>query len=54
MAETHKRGLHACVHCLNPPYAARMIAMGFDLVTLGNDSGLLLGAARAAVQATRA
>ncbi len=53
VAETKKRGLRACIHCLTPAYAARMIAMGFSLVTLGNDSGLLLGAARAAVQATR-
>ena len=50
---TKKRGLRACVHCLTPAYAKRMIAMGFNLVTLGNDSGLLLGAARAAVKATR-
>ena len=50
---TKKRGLRACVHCLAPAYAKRMIAMGFNLVTLGNDSGLLLGAARAAVKATR-
>ena len=54
VAETRKRGLHACVHCLTPAYAARMIAMGFSLVTIGNDSGILLGAARAAVKATRA
>ena len=53
ISEAHKRGKHACVHCLQPAYAKRMIAMGFDLVTLGNDSGLLLGAARGAVQATR-
>jgi len=50
---TKKRGLRACVHCLTPAYAKRMIGMGFNLVTLGNDSGLLLGAARAAVKATR-
>ena len=50
---TKKRGLRACVHCLSPAYAKRMVAMGFNLVTLGNDSGLLLGAARAAVKAAR-
>ncbi len=50
---TKKRGLRACVHCLTPAYAKRMIAMGFNLVTLGNDSGLMLGAARAAVKAAR-
>ena len=52
--ETHKRDLRACVHCLTGAYAKRMIAMGFDLVTIGNDSGLMLGAARAQVQAARA
>ena len=51
--QTRKRGLHAGVHCMKPEYAKRMIGMGFNLVTLGNDSGILLGAARAAVQATR-
>ena len=53
VTETKRRGLRACVHCLTPAYAARMIAMGFSLVTIANDSGLLLGAARAAVQAAR-
>ena len=51
--ETRRRGLRACVHCLTPAYAVRMIGMGFNLVTLGNDSGLLLTAARAAIKATR-
>ena len=51
--ETRRRGLRACIHCLTPAYAARMIGMGFNLVTLGNDSGLLLTAARAAIKATR-
>ena len=45
--------IRACVHCLTPAYAKRMIAMGFNLVTINNDSGLMLGAARAAVKATR-
>ena len=53
IAETKRRGLRACIHCLTPAYATRMIAMGFGLVTIANDSGLLLGAARAAVQAVR-
>ena len=51
--ETKRRNLRACIHCLTPAYAARMIGMGFNLVTLGNDSGLLLTAARAAIKATR-
>lgn len=50
---TRRRGLGACVHCGSPAYAARMIAMGFNLVTISNDSGLMLNAARAAVQAAR-
>jgi len=48
-----RHGIRACVHCLTPAYAKRMIAMGFNLVTINNDSGLMLGAARAAVKATR-
>ena len=48
-----QRGLKAGIHCGKPAYAARMHKMGFDLVTLGNDSGLLLNAALAAVKATR-
>jgi len=51
---TKRRGLGACVHCGSAAYAARMIKMGFNLVTIGNDSGLMLTAARAAVTAARA
>ena len=50
---TKRRGIRACVHCGSPAYAARMIKMGFNLVTISNDSGLLLNAARAAVTAAR-
>jgi 4-hydroxy-2-oxoheptanedioate aldolase len=50
---TAKRGMHAGIHCGKPEYAARMLKMGFNMVTLGNDSGLLLNAAKAAVKATR-
>ena len=50
---TKRRGIRACVHCGSPAYAARMIAMGFNLVTISNDSGLLLNAACAAVTAAR-
>ncbi len=53
LKETAKRKINAGIHCGKPEYAARMIKMGFNLVTLGNDSGLLLNAARAAVKATR-
>lgn len=51
---TKKRGQFAGIHCGKPEYAARMHRMGFNMVTLSNDSGLLLNAARAAVAATRA
>ncbi len=48
-----QRGQHAGIHCGKPEYAARMLKMGFNMVTLSNDSGLLLNAAKAAVKATR-
>ena len=51
--ETSKRGIAACIHCGTPAYAKRAIGMGFKLVTIGNDSGILLGAAKAAVMAVR-
>jgi 4-hydroxy-2-oxoheptanedioate aldolase len=50
---TSKRGLFAGVHNLTGTYAARMVDMGFRLVTLGNDSGLMARAARAEIAATR-
>ncbi len=48
-----RRGVIAGLHNAEPAYARRMIAMGFRLVTLQNDSTLLLKAARAVVRATR-
>ncbi len=51
--ETSKRGIYACIHCGTPAYAKRAIGMGFKLVTISNDSGILLGAAKAAVAAVR-
>ena len=53
LAETGKRGQKAGIHCGSAAYAKRMIEKGFRLVTIGNDSGLMLTAARAAVTATR-
>ena len=44
-----QRGIQAGIHCASPAYAARMIAMGFRLVTIGSDSGLLGKAAGEAV-----
>jgi 4-hydroxy-2-oxoheptanedioate aldolase len=50
---TSKRGLFAGVHNLTGTYAARMVDMGFRLVTLANDSGLMARAARAEIAAAR-
>jgi 4-hydroxy-2-oxoheptanedioate aldolase len=54
VAETKQRGQKAGIHCFAPDYARKMIDMGFSMVTLGNDSGILLTAAKAAVEKTRA
>lgn len=53
IAETSKRGLAAGVHNATSAYAVRMIDMGFRFVTIQNDSGILLRAARAAVAEVR-
>ncbi len=53
VSETAKRGLAACVHCGSAAYAKRAIGMGFKLVTVNNDSGLLLTAAKRAVAEVR-
>jgi 4-hydroxy-2-oxoheptanedioate aldolase len=54
LAETSKRGQRAGIHCMKTDYARRMHAMGFNSVTIMNDSGILLTAARAAVASVRA
>lgn len=54
IAETGKRGLKAGIHTGSSAYAARAISMGFRLVTLLNDSGLLAMAARTGVDQIRA
>jgi 4-hydroxy-2-oxoheptanedioate aldolase len=53
LAATKKRGQIAGIHNATGAYAARMIAMGFRLVTLFNDSGLMARAARAEIATTR-
>jgi 4-hydroxy-2-oxoheptanedioate aldolase len=50
---TARRGLFAALHCATPGYAAKAIGMGFRLVTIMNDSGLMLSAARAVVSQVR-
>lgn len=53
IAAAEKRGLHAGVHCGTAAYAARAIGMGFRLVTILNEVGLMRAAALAAVKQVR-
>ncbi|MDE2333499.1 MAG: 2,4-dihydroxyhept-2-ene-1,7-dioic acid aldolase [Rhodospirillales bacterium] len=53
LKECGKRGIFAGIHTGGSAYAARAIGMGFRLVTLANDSGLMAMAAKAAVAETR-
>ena len=46
-------GIRAGIHCLSPVYAREMIAMGFDLVTVGSDVRILTSATAAALKAVR-
>ncbi len=51
--QTRKRGMFAGIQNATSGYAARMAAMGFGLVTVASDAGLLAMGARQAVLATR-
>ena len=51
--ETSKRGIAAGLHNGTAGYANRMIKMGFKLVTIANEVGLMVQAATAAVKAAR-
>ena len=51
--ETSKRGIAAGLHNGTGAYANRMVKMGFKLVTIANDVGLMVLAARAAVKEAR-
>jgi 4-hydroxy-2-oxoheptanedioate aldolase len=53
IAACGQRGLYAGIHTASAAYAARAIGMGFRLVTVMNDSGLMAMAARAAVAEVR-
>ena len=44
-----RRGIVAGIHNGTPAYAKRMIGMGFRLVTLSNDVGIMVAAAKSAV-----
>ena len=47
------KGVRAGIHCGKPDYAIRMIKMGFNLVTIANDSALILTGAQAAIKTVR-
>lgn len=53
LAETGKRKLAAGIHCGTGAYAKRMIKMGFRLVTISNEVGLMVNAAKTAVAEAR-
>ena len=53
LAACKKRGIYAGIHCGTSAYAARAIKMGFRLVTIANDSGLMAMAAKTAVKHVR-
>ena len=53
LAACAKRGLYAGIHCGTAAYAAKAIKMGFRLVTISNDSGIMAVAAKAAVKHVR-
>jgi 4-hydroxy-2-oxoheptanedioate aldolase len=53
LKETSKRGIAAGLHNGTAGYAKRMIDMGFKLVTIANDVGLMVQASRAAVKEAR-
>lgn len=54
VAACNARGKVAALHNTSPVYAARMVAKGFHLVTVGSDLGFTLGAAGAALATARA
>lgn len=41
VAVAHENGIRAALHCGSPEYAARGVAWGYDMVTIGADSVLL-------------
>jgi 4-hydroxy-2-oxoheptanedioate aldolase len=48
-----KNGIKACMHTGSTDYAKKMIAMGFDFVTVMNDMRLLIAAGQQAVKQMR-
>jgi 4-hydroxy-2-oxoheptanedioate aldolase len=53
LKETGKRGIAAGLHNGSAKYAHRMIGMGFKLVTISNEVGLMVNAAKTAVKEAR-
>lgn len=53
LKECGKRGISAGLHNGSPTYANRMIKMGFKLVTISNEVGLMVNAAKSAVKEAR-
>jgi 4-hydroxy-2-oxoheptanedioate aldolase len=51
--ECSKRGLYPGIHCSGADGAVRAINMGFKLVTLSNESGLMMTYAKMQVGQTR-
>ena len=49
----HGAGKKAGIHCGTPEYAAKMVELGFDLVALSTDLGLLSTASRSILESTR-
>jgi 4-hydroxy-2-oxoheptanedioate aldolase len=53
LKEASKRRLIACIHNASPVYAAEMIKLGFQLVTVASDVNCMATAARESVLTTR-
>ena len=53
LKQCDKRGLFAGIHCLTGAYVKRAHGMGFTFGTIGNDSGLMLTAAREQIKLAR-
>ncbi|WP_449256527.1 HpcH/HpaI aldolase family protein [Bosea sp. (in: a-proteobacteria)] len=51
--ETRKRGRFAAIHTMDPVYAARMLDIGFGLVTVGGDAVFIAKGARATADALK-
>ena len=53
LEDAKKAGIRAGIHCVKFEYAARMVELGFDLVTLSSDARMLAAAAAADVNGVR-